>query len=182
MLFWDFSLCLKACYNSAFRRRVTCYLCKYDDSNKKELCASWSVWVIRTSKSRRRSWAFCDETSSSSNRCDRFAFAWSNYFQLWRACHEVWDAFWRFLTSASRRLCVRSLFDIRLRLFFIWDSITFLAFYWWVCSRVEWLLLSSRTACRITFACAFPTFFLLFDVCVRARSWACVWFYCCVLS
>ncbi len=182
LLFWDLLLCLKACYNSAFRRRVACYLCKYDDSSKKRLCASWFVWVIRTSKSKRQSWTLCDETSNSSNRCDRFAFAWSNYFQFWRACREVWNAFWRLSTSASRKFCARSSFDIRLRFSFIWDSIIFLTSCWWICSREEWFFLSSRTTCRITFACALSTFRLLFDVCVLAWSWTCVWFYCSVFS
>ncbi len=63
---------------------------------------------------------------------------------------------------------------------FIWDSITFLAFCWWICLQVEWFFLSSCTTCRFTFACVFSAFCRLLYVCVRALSWACAWFYCSV--
>jgi hypothetical protein len=43
---------------------------------------------------------------------------------------------------------------------------------------IKWLSLSSRTACRIIFACAFSKFRLLLCVCVRVLSWVCVKFYC----
>ncbi len=38
------------------------------------------------------------------------------------------------------------------------------------------ILFFSRIICRIIFVCASSTFCLLFDVCVLALSWACVWF------